>query len=128
MQLLQGERISEVSALPSEALVETMRPGARDIGSERHLVASMMTRQFGRRFHHALPDSRRSSFRIDDHILNHCERFQRVPEMRDDNQVASADDAALTLSDQDRMIAAARDFVEGELELRWRNSQAQVSV
>lgn len=115
-----------MGAGPSEAFVESVRAGPRDVTGERELVASALPREVACRRHQMLPDARGARLRIDDDILDDGERLQRMTEVRNDNHVTGAHDFARDLRDDDGVIAIAREAIECRRELRPRNSQAQV--
>ena len=101
---------------------------SRDIAGERQLVASAAPREVAGGRHQMLPDSRGARLRIDDDILDNREGLQRMTQMRDDDQVAGADDFARDFGDEDRMIAIASQTSERRGEPGPRNSQAHVIV
>ena len=126
MRLLQSERVSEVGARPSEALVKFVRTRPCNVTGERELVASTPTREVARDRHQILPDSRGARVRIDDDIFDYRERLQRMTQVRHDDHMTGADDFTGGFSYEDRVIAIAREAIEGRRELRRRYSQAQV--
>ncbi len=128
MQLLQAQRVAEVRARPSEALVESMRSAARDVTAQRHLVAFAAAREVASGRHQMLPDSEGARVLVDDDILDDGERLQRMTQMRHDDHVAGPDDFASDLGDEDRMIAVACEAIECRRESRPLNSQVQVIV
>ncbi len=73
-----------------------------------------------------LSDPRGARFRIDDHILHHRQRLERVPEVRNYDDMTRPDDFPADLRDEDRMISVAREAMKRRRQPHFGDAQAQV--